>query len=211
MPGVLYSSKQLSETALPVSWRRNWHPLQYSHLEKPTDRGTWRAAVHRSQRIGDGWARTQSVAKKAAEPEWCLNYFWERACSVVFLSVTCQECGERAPCLGLAWGRKISETGHLRDSASDLIVRYRKCWGHVLLLAGDCDGLGCVYVDMLLWWAWCVCVHWYTFMMGLVCVCVCWYAFVMGLGCMCVCAYLCVCVTGRFSVLVSAPAPESSP
>ena len=108
----------------------------------------------------------------------CLNYFWERACSVMFVSVTCQECGEGAPCLGLAWGRKISETGHLRDAASDLIVCYRKCWGHMLLLAGVCeswyafcDGLECV-CGYVLWWAWCVCVL-ICFYDGLG-VCVCW-------------------------------------
>ena len=188
------------------------NPLQYSCLENPTGRGTWQAAIHRSPRVRDGWARTQSIAKKAGEPEWCLNYFWERACSVMFVSVTCQECGEGAPCLGLAWGRKISETGHLRDAASDLIVCYRKCWGHMLLLAGVCeswyafcDGLECV-CGYVLWWAWCVCVlicfydglgvsmHWYTFMMGLVCVCVdrlLWWAWGV---CVCLCVSVCVCV-----------------
>ena len=27
-------------------WRRQWHPLQYSCLENPMDRGAWWAAVH---------------------------------------------------------------------------------------------------------------------------------------------------------------------
>ena len=27
-------------------WRRQWHPLQYSCLENPMDRGAWKAAVH---------------------------------------------------------------------------------------------------------------------------------------------------------------------
>ena len=27
-------------------WRRQWHPLQYSCLENPRDRGAWWAAVH---------------------------------------------------------------------------------------------------------------------------------------------------------------------
>ena len=29
-----------------ISWRRKWHPLQYSCLENPMDRGSWRAIVH---------------------------------------------------------------------------------------------------------------------------------------------------------------------
>ena len=28
-------------------WRKAWHPLQYSCLENPTDRGAWWATVHR--------------------------------------------------------------------------------------------------------------------------------------------------------------------
>ena len=28
-----------------IPWRRAWHPLQYSCLENPMDRGAWRAAV----------------------------------------------------------------------------------------------------------------------------------------------------------------------
>ena len=30
-----------------IPWRRKWHPLQYSCLENPMDRGAWRAIVHR--------------------------------------------------------------------------------------------------------------------------------------------------------------------
>jgi len=30
----------------PSSWRRQWHPLQYSCLENPMDGGAWWAAVH---------------------------------------------------------------------------------------------------------------------------------------------------------------------
>jgi len=29
-----------------IPWRRKWHPLQYSCLESPMDRGAWRAIVH---------------------------------------------------------------------------------------------------------------------------------------------------------------------
>ena len=29
-----------------ISWRRKWHPLQYSCLENLMDRGSWRAIVH---------------------------------------------------------------------------------------------------------------------------------------------------------------------
>ena len=30
----------------------NGNPLQYSCLENPTDRGTWQATIHGSQRVG---------------------------------------------------------------------------------------------------------------------------------------------------------------
>ena len=30
-----------------IPWRRAWHPLQYSCLENPMDRGAWRATVLR--------------------------------------------------------------------------------------------------------------------------------------------------------------------
>ena len=33
-------------TCLRATWRRQWHPLQCSCLENPTDRGAWWAAVH---------------------------------------------------------------------------------------------------------------------------------------------------------------------
>ena len=29
-----------------IPWRRKWHPLQYSCLEDPMNRGAWRAKVH---------------------------------------------------------------------------------------------------------------------------------------------------------------------
>ena len=29
-----------------IPWRRAWHPLQYSCLENPMDRGAWQATVH---------------------------------------------------------------------------------------------------------------------------------------------------------------------
>ena len=29
-----------------IPWRRKWHPLQYSFLGNPKDRGAWRATVH---------------------------------------------------------------------------------------------------------------------------------------------------------------------
>ena len=35
-----------------IPWRRNGNPLQYSCLEDPTDRGTWRAALHGVERVG---------------------------------------------------------------------------------------------------------------------------------------------------------------
>ena len=33
-----------------ILWRRAWQPLQYSCLENPTDRGAWRAIVHRVEK-----------------------------------------------------------------------------------------------------------------------------------------------------------------
>ena len=42
-----------SMLGLPCDWRRQWHPLQSSWLENPTDRGAWWAAVH-------GVARSQT-------------------------------------------------------------------------------------------------------------------------------------------------------
>ena len=29
-----------------IPWRRAWHPLQYSHLKNPMDRGASQATVH---------------------------------------------------------------------------------------------------------------------------------------------------------------------
>ena len=29
-----------------IPWRRKWHPLQYSFLGNPKDRGAWQATVH---------------------------------------------------------------------------------------------------------------------------------------------------------------------
>ena len=36
----------LSPRVRKSPWKRAWHPLQYSCLENPTDRGAWRATVH---------------------------------------------------------------------------------------------------------------------------------------------------------------------
>ena len=38
---------RLDPWAGKMPWRRNGNPLQYSCLENPTDRGAWRAPVHR--------------------------------------------------------------------------------------------------------------------------------------------------------------------
>ena len=35
--------------AFSLWWRREWHPLQYSCLENPMDRGAWRTTVHRGR------------------------------------------------------------------------------------------------------------------------------------------------------------------
>ena len=37
------------------------HPLQYSCLENPMDRGAWLATVHGSQRVGYDWATKHST------------------------------------------------------------------------------------------------------------------------------------------------------
>ena len=34
-----------------ISWRRAWPPFQYSCLENPMERGTWKAMVHRVARV----------------------------------------------------------------------------------------------------------------------------------------------------------------
>ena len=40
-----------------MPWRRAWHPLQYSRLENPKDRGAW-------------WATVHGVAKSQARLKW---------------------------------------------------------------------------------------------------------------------------------------------
>ena len=42
-----------------TGWRRKWHPLQCSCLDSPTDRGAWRAAVHRVARVRHDLATKQ--------------------------------------------------------------------------------------------------------------------------------------------------------
>ena len=37
-----------------IPWRRAWHPLQYSCLENPMDRGAGRAAAHGSTGVRRG-------------------------------------------------------------------------------------------------------------------------------------------------------------
>ena len=34
-----------------IRWRKHGHPLQFSCLENPTDRGAWKVTVHESQRV----------------------------------------------------------------------------------------------------------------------------------------------------------------
>ena len=41
--------------------RRQWHPLQYSFLENPMDRGAWKAAVHGVARVGYDWVTSLSL------------------------------------------------------------------------------------------------------------------------------------------------------
>ena len=53
-------------------WGDHGHPLQYSCLENPTDRGTWQTIVHRVARVGHNWkdlAHTHTTAK-AGETTW---------------------------------------------------------------------------------------------------------------------------------------------
>ena len=40
----------------------NGNPLQYSCLENPVDRGTWRAAVHR---VAQNWTRLKQLSRHA--------------------------------------------------------------------------------------------------------------------------------------------------
>ena len=43
--GLLQSTNFINFTV--NLWRKTWHPLQYSCLENPIDRGAWWATVHR--------------------------------------------------------------------------------------------------------------------------------------------------------------------
>ena len=43
-----------------IPWRRAWHPLQYSCLENPMDRGAWRAAVQGVAK-SETWLSTLSI------------------------------------------------------------------------------------------------------------------------------------------------------
>ena len=45
----------------------NGNPLQYSCLENPMDRGTWRAAVHRVTRVGHDLAAEQQQYLKRTQ------------------------------------------------------------------------------------------------------------------------------------------------
>ena len=61
----------------------NGNPLQYSCLENPVDRGTWRATVQGSQRVRHDWAtehkRSHHVAFETAEEEsLILQYLWSQ-------------------------------------------------------------------------------------------------------------------------------------
>ena len=42
---AIINYKMLDNSEMPHR-RRKWHPLQYSCLENPMDRGAWQAAVH---------------------------------------------------------------------------------------------------------------------------------------------------------------------
>ena len=71
-----------------MSWRRKWHPLQYSCLENPMKRGACRATVHglskKSQTCLSDLACTQAAS---------------RACALLMSGgVLCNKNQSRAPC-----------------------------------------------------------------------------------------------------------------
>ena len=45
-----------------IPWRGAWHPLQYSCLENPMDRGAWQATVH-------GVTKSQTQLKQLEQPQ----------------------------------------------------------------------------------------------------------------------------------------------
>ena len=47
-------------------WRRKWHPLKYSYLENPTNRGSWLQSMG-SKRVGHDWVTEQLS-------NWAHNY-----------------------------------------------------------------------------------------------------------------------------------------
>ena len=48
----------------------NGHRLQYSCLEKPMDRGSWKATVHRVSRIRHDFAAKERKRKRTGLPRW---------------------------------------------------------------------------------------------------------------------------------------------
>ena len=159
-------------------------------------------------RVRDGWARTQSIAKKAGEAEW-LNYFWERHVPSCFWVSLARSVGKEPH----AWGWPEEEKSVRRGISGTQPQTSLSVTGS----AGDtcCFWLASVWADMLLWWAWAgyVCVDtllWWAcvgavltcFYDGLA-LCVCWHAFMMGLVCVCTdtllwwawceCVWICFC------------------
>ena len=51
-----------------MPWRRTQHPLQYSRLESPMDRGSWWATVHGVERVGHDWSDWAHTGRVICSP-----------------------------------------------------------------------------------------------------------------------------------------------
>ena len=72
-----------------IPWRWAWQPLQYTRLENPTDRGAWRAIVHRVTQSRHAWVTAAAgmlftsynaqhgLTNKAAPPRDAKFWGWE--------------------------------------------------------------------------------------------------------------------------------------
>ena len=65
---------RVSSLVRQIPWRREGHPLQYSCLGNPMDRGAWQATVHGVARVGHDWA-TKLPPSKSGEYFTSTAYF----------------------------------------------------------------------------------------------------------------------------------------
>ena len=82
---------------LEKDWRRQWHPLQYSCLENPMDRGAWWAAVH-------------GVAKSRTRLRDFTFMHWRRKWQPTPMLLPGESQGWGSPVGCCLWGRIESDT-----------------------------------------------------------------------------------------------------